>query len=524
MKKLFATTTLIFWGLSMYAQVMVKNIKTAEKKSSLDFNPPKFTNVNGILYFNAVGDDPSTRGLWRSDGTEAGTVFIMEKNSLMYIANDNNAMYFFSQGGLWRYETKVNSGTSNKEKEPEKEKSGFGKKLGSKLLEGVTVNNEPLKEKSGSSTEGSSSASNIPGMKAIKVQCRPAKNDANPGYIVNVNSTLYFLLDDDRANKPAQLWKSDRTEKGTTNIGITGIDISTNFLIEFKGVLYFTGADKDHGVELWKTDGTPAGTIMVKDINKVYTSTGGTEGSSPWNLINVNGTLFFFADDGVHGRELWKTDGTEAGTTMVKDIRAKDGGSSNSSLDESVIKYETVNLAAVNGTLFFTIGSFLWKSDGTEKGTVMVKDLKQGKKQKDGTIYYNQGAGSSMYLTNVNGTLFFSLSDGLDGPELWKSNGTAAGTIMVKDINTASTNGSYPQFLINANGILYFTADDGIHGPELWKSDGTAAGTVMVMDIKPFGNFGSEPKDLIYIPETKTLFFSADDGPNGRELWKYEIK
>src|SRR5262249_27563073 len=129
------------------------------------------------------------------------------------------------------------------------------------------------------------------------------------------------------------------------------------------------------------------------------------------------------------------------------------------------------------------------------------------------TIYYGGD------LTNVNGTLFFTASDGSHGQELWKSDGTAAGTVLVKDINPGS-NGSNPTSLTNVNGTLFFTANDGSHGQELWKSDGTAAGTVMVKDINPgssaYGN--SSPTDLTNV--NGTLFFSAYDAAHGGELWK----
>ena len=88
-------------------------------------------------------------------------------------------------------------------------------------------------------------------------------------------------------------------------------------------------------MELWKSDGTAAGTVLVKDI------LGGSSGSFPSYLTNVNGTLFFGANDGSHGNELWKSDGTAAGTVMVKDIRA--GGSAS----------DPWELTNVNGALSF---------------------------------------------------------------------------------------------------------------------------------------------------------------------------
>src|SRR5262249_21719023 len=144
------------------------------------------------------------------------------------------------------------------------------------------------------------------------------------------------------------------------------------------------------------------------------------------------------------------------------------------------------NLTNVNGTLFFSTansGGALWKSDGTEAGTSLVAPLFDAND-----------------LTNVNGTLFFTAYDRMVGTELWKSDGTAAGTTLVKDIFPGGfwdtwnyhANNSNPSNLTNVNGTLFFTADDGVHGRELWKSDGTAAGTTLVKDIFA-GSAGSGP-------------------------------
>src|SRR6516162_3250457 len=86
-------------------------------------------------------------------------------------------------------------------------------------------------------------------------------------------------------------------------------------------------------------------------------------------------------------------------------------------------------------------------------------------------------------ITEVNGLVFFSANDGIHGNELWESNGTAAGTFLVKDIN--GTKNSGPYYPTNVNGTLFFGAFDGTHGAELWESNGTAAGTFLVKDINP---------------------------------------
>ena len=221
------------------------------------------------------------------------------------------------------------------------------------------------------------------------------------------------------------------------------------------GTLFFTADNGINGKELWKSDGTEAGTVRVKDFRP------GIGNLYLYGLTNVNGTLFFIANRPTNPlafeRVLWKSDGTEAGTVRVKDFS-----------DQQDFSGRISNLTAVNGTLFFSahdefLRRELWKSDGTEAGTVRVKDIGL-------TGYY--------HLVDVNGTLFFNAShtgnhfrntrgDGW----LWKSDGTEAGTVTVKDIRGAYLIGEF-------NGNLFFSAMNG----DLWKSDGTEAGTVRVKD------------------------------------------
>jgi ELWxxDGT repeat protein len=310
--------------------------------------------------------------------------------------------------------------------------------------------------------------------------------------ILGIGDTVYFVAEDILTGN--EVWKSDGTAAGTVLVKdiYPGADSSYPAnLTDINGTLFFRANDGLHGCELWKSDGTAAGTVMVKDI--------GTEewqpSSYPENLTIVNGTLFFTSDDGTHGRELWKSDGTAAGTVLVKDI-------SISYYDASYPQ----DLINVNGTLFFsaqddTHGRELWKSDGTAAGTVMVKDIYPGSVN-------NWGYPAS--LTAINGTLFFMADDGTHGTELWKSDGTDAGTVIVKDIYPGGE-GSFPQGLLNINGTLFFSASGGEYGFALWKSDGTEAGTVIVKDYycaRYFANVNG------------TLFFSAQDDSHGRELWK----
>jgi ELWxxDGT repeat protein len=299
---------------------------------------------------------------------------------------------------------------------------------------------------------------------------------------------------------------------GTTssNGGLYGILYNGNYI--------FTAENAANGRELWITDASTAGTTLIKDIYP------GATGSDPSDLTLADGVIYFTADNGTNGRELWKTDGTTGGTQMVKDISP----GSASGFFQNCCGSFGFNLAwEHNGEIFFIANNQsvsgiddveLWKSDGTSAGTVRVADINPG------------NAGSLPgFFTPFNNTLFFLADNGTNGRELWKTDGTAGGTQLVKDIKPGSAGGFEQNCcglfgLYNVwehNGSFFFIAcsysDASNDDVELWKSDGTAAGTVRVADINP-GNAGSLPG--FFTPFNNTLCFLADNGTNGRELWK----
>ena len=272
----------------------------------------------------------------------------------------------------------------------------------------------------------------------------------------------------------------------------------------------------DTGVELWVTDGTPAGTHMVKDIYPGPDDSIFTADSTLRNMIRVGDKVYFLADDGIHGRELWATDGTASGTYMVMDINNK-GDSS------SLIK----DLTEFNNKLYFLVGDTgeplfqnqgLWVSEGTAATTRVVASPPIV-----GT-WSGEVSGTMIVFKN---NLFFVASgqdtSGQDtGYELWKSNGIS-GASLVMDIQPGTSDSGISQFTVVGNK-LYFMADDGTHGREVWVSDGTTSGTNMVKDIYPEQEDGAIQINIDWGSKRNPgfhdkLYFIGKAPQTGVELW-----
>jgi ELWxxDGT repeat protein len=159
-------------------------------------------------------------------------------------------------------------------------------------------------------------------------------------------------------------------------------------------------------------------------------------------------------------------------------LRVTDNGSPTLFAEQTV----SVTVSAANQAPTAVNDSFTVTEGGSLSGVpLLVKDINPGSPSAFPT--------SGSTLVNVNGTVYVAALVNGQGTELWKSDGTAAGTVLVKDI-VAGTGSSTPSQLTNVNGTLFFTVDDGVNGRELWKSDGTTAGTVMVKDINPGSGSG----------------------------------
>jgi ELWxxDGT repeat protein len=316
------------------------------------------------------------------------------------------------------------------------------------------------------------------------------------GRAVTFNNRAYIVVDDGIHGE--ELWSTDGTDAGTFLVRDInpGPASSRIFGLTVVGsVLFFTADDGTHGWELWRSDGTPQGTILVKDIAP------GADSSLPGDFAAVNGILYFSATRSSTGRELWKSDGSAANTVLVADLMPGSGGS------------DPMEITAVGANIFFSatapagnkrrstfIGRELWKTDGTAAGTVLVKDIWPG-----------FGSSAPSNLVAVNNLLFFNASMSSLGNELWRSDGTNAGTVLVKDLTPGSASSSFGHMRTH-NGQLFFEANG-----QLWKSDGTTQGTVPATDFAPGLPAGRSIFADFAILGSRIVFtaFSED----GTELW-----
>jgi ELWxxDGT repeat protein len=314
--------------------------------------------------------------------------------------------------------------------------------------------------------------------------------DALFGPSVEFNGAAYFFARDatlPAAQQRAELWKSDGTPAGTVPTGVSfpaaaGADVPAG-LVVFDGRLLFDATDPQLGRELWLSDGTPAGTVAASAFD--------APAAQPLSLTVTGDQVYFTLQDAATGRELWRTDGTPAGTRLVIDLNPGPNSSN------------PTELTPLDGRLFFIASDTgnprarVWSTDGTPEGTAALMNL------------YNPVSRDAQGLLHAGPTpdgprLFISAAPTTAvGAELWLSDGTAAGTRLVKDI-TAGTGSSSPSDFVTFNDAVYFVAHDWTNGREVWRSDGTADGTVRVTQTRPGGN-SIEPTSLT--PAGDRLFF-----------------
>ncbi|HEY1044920.1 MAG TPA: ELWxxDGT repeat protein [Bacteroidia bacterium] len=321
-------------------------------------------------------------------------------------------------------------------------------------------------------------------------------------YYIKVGNE-YFFVACDISSLNMGLYKTDGTSNGTVlvkNLGQYpvpqgGGNITPLPMCEFNGKLYFSTQDWN-GKELWVSDGTDAGTKILKDIN-------GAGDSDPFGFTVYKNHLYFYATENSSGRELWRTDGTESGTQLFKDIYPGTISSFPSTYASFFVFKDKLYFGA-QGT--HDEGVELYVSDGTAANTVLFKDI-------------NTTVQGNSYPTLVGLTdNYFVLraSTTAEGVEAFISDGTANGTKLLKDI-ASGTESSFPNSGVSLGNKIVFTTYTTEFGAELWVTDGSSANTMLLKDIDPGENSG------YYGFLTKLdnrLFFTGITAQRGMELWE----
>lgn len=364
----------------------------------------------------------------------------------------------------------------------------------------------------------------------------PGAASSSPRDFTQLGDVIFFTAGD--ASHGRELWRTDGTARGTRMVrdirpGTRGSNPGA--LTVFGDRLYFAASDGSHGSELWRSDGTSTGTRMVKDVNPDGTgvdSNGDPGERSGWAVFE--GRLYFQARRRVS--ELWRTDGTAAGTTRVASglqvpnpIVVAGGrlfflGSEDTGGCVVGMPYLYTSDGTTTGTVLITKPEFpwpsmlvsyrsrawfgnqverangdismrprLWRSSGTESTTVQTRptvamDYDTPLLAVGGRLFMSIGGGlaasddrglntkvlgdtasgwrSTIDVVSVGGRWYFPAGQ-RNTRELWRTDGTAAGTRLALDINSRG-DGAVGS-LVAADGVIWFVGDDGIRGPQLWR-------------------------------------------------------
>lgn len=450
-------------------------------------------------YDSVTGEEP-----WFSDGTPSGT-HLLQNVAPEDITNSSNPNSFVNFGGLLTFtaddgvtgtELWASDGTTAGTKELADINPGSNSSFPSHL----TVMNGALYffafDQTGSHLMAIMKAGTAPQILADLNPLRPASQYYQPPCAQDrtavLNGSMYFVAQQN-GSSGYELWKTDGTAAGTlalTNLSAANPSSMPCYLTSFGNRVYFTTTTVASGNELWATDGTPAGTEQVADVVPGMGSSNPVLATNPTVL---NGLYYFAADN-----NLWRTDGTSAGTVMALSYAVLTGNANASGSP----------LGILNGKLLlevFVPGSSqtpqLYVSDGTPAGSTLLNTP---------TVQVSTVSiiGSKAY--------FAALDSAMGSSEPWVTDGTPAGTFMLKD--TDPQQNSSPYWFANFNGMTVFEVDGASQRYEIWQTDGTSGGTRFIATIgAPPSSVAGSSRPLLAIGQN--LFFSASSPTTGVELF-----
>jgi ELWxxDGT repeat protein len=310
--------------------------------------------------------------------------------------------------------------------------------------------------------------------------CNPQNGSSNQYGHTAVNNTLFFVADDGINGE--ELWKTDGTEKGTMMVKNIGFEHFRSFpkeLTHLNGMLYFTANDEKHGNEFWKSDGTELGTVLVKDINK------GKSSSQPSLLTAYNQQLYFVVNENGLYSTIWQSSGLESGTISVAKIQQ----------GSDKIKISSLVPA---GRFMFLIGEI--------NGKLALWSLEKGNNQLTFIKVFETKAYENKEVFSINNeSLVFAACNEKNNDELWISDGTKEGTKLLKEI-LIGVKPSSPKHFFKHQDNVYFSVNNTKNEAELWQTDGSLNGTKLV---KKIANFSNSKIDIQYASLGKSLAMSV---------------
>lgn len=469
-----STNILLAMGAAAQPAQLLKDINTTTKSTSFGLD---YAQINGILYYSADNNNGSGTELWRTDGTTNGTYMVKDIWGGM---NSGGPVNFNVVGN--RLTFRASNGN-----------------FGSPVLfisDGTAAGTKPLLGAWDSNVKAS------------------------------FKGQLYFVSGG--TDNTFHVRRTDNTGYGTSLFFQTpNAMFTTGLMMATDSFLYFSTTDVSSITQLWRTDGTPSGTILLTTINIAF----GIE-----NPSIVGNKLFFWVNDPNEGYELWVTDGSVEHTVLVKDFEP--GIADLSPWDYTASDTHLYFRKEVSGNYQF------WKSNGTAAGTILVDPYVDNYNifftYSGGKIYCYAGntlkvsdgsspfqsinlAGPSInnwgfqYLFPFDGKVYFSAQTQDTGMEPWVSDGTSSGTHRIADYY-AGTDGSTPTPVTVFNNQLLWTAKDRQYGNEL-RYLVTGTNELSLFIDMTTATESSYTEHLF--PTGTSVFMTADDGLHGTEMWEY---
>lgn len=503
----------------------------------IDSNPEQFVSIGPLALFCAGREGD----LWASDGTAAGTRMLQPGlvGRPLAVAGDTAYFLSFLDGSpfaLWS--SRGTSATTQRLGE-----------FSTLVLPGTRVVTVPGGRSIFFTARDDSHGGELwtsdgtPGGTRLVIDLRPGDRSGEIAELTWFKGRLYFTGDDGRG---FGLWSTDGTAAGTRRIrAFTVPTASALFLRALPNRLVYFGPERASGYELWTSDGTAAGTVPLPEIaaggrsadprdaivvgNRYYTiASDGRTGRDLWttdgtargtrvltrlppadpfdssflvfHFYQLPNRLVFYADDGIHGREPWVSDGTVAGTKLLADLCPGSCASTSGTLP-------SLPNRLLIGAITPATGAEIWSTDGTPAGTRLTKDICPG-------ICWSNYYG----FHRLGGRILFAAREPTHGEQLWATDGTSAGTARVSNLpHTMPFGGFFPAAV--AGGKLLFPGSDFVHGRELWATRGRLGSTRWVADLEPGESELSGSFPTAFTSAGSRAYFFADDGFHGYELW-----